>query len=38
MFKPPNSKIPTQAYIQTIYVRNDKYKLYPMLGHMWFTC
>ena len=25
----PNSKFPKQAYIQTIDVRNDKYKKYP---------
>ena len=29
MFRPPISKLPIQVYIQTIYVRNDKYKLYP---------
>ena len=29
MFKPLNSNIPKQAYIQTMYVQNDKYKLYP---------
>ena len=29
MFRPPNRNITKQAYIQTMYVRNDKYKLYP---------
>ena len=29
MLRLPNSNIPKQAYIQTMYVRNDKYKLYP---------
>ena len=29
MFKPPNSDIPKQAYIQTMYVQNNKYKVYP---------
>ena len=29
MFRPPNSNIPKQAYIQTMYVQNDKYKQYP---------
>ena len=28
MFKPPNSNIPKQVSIQTMYVQNDKYKLY----------
>ena len=29
MFRPPISKILTQAYIQIIDVLNDKYKQYP---------
>ena len=29
MFRPLISKLPTQTYTQTIYVRNDKYKPYP---------
>ena len=29
MFRPPILTIPTQAYTQIIYVRNDEYKLYP---------
>ena len=29
MFRPLILKEPTQAYTQTIYVRNDKYKQYP---------
>ena len=29
MFRPLNIKLPTQAYTQTIYVRNDEYKLNP---------
>ena len=29
MFRPPITKLPTQAYIQAKNVRNDKYKLYP---------
>ena len=28
MFRPPNTKFPKQAYIQTIYVQNMKYKQY----------
>ena len=28
MFRPLITKLPTQAYIQTIDVRNDKYKQY----------
>ena len=28
MFRPPNTKKPTQAYIQTIYVWEMKYKQY----------
>ena len=27
--RPPNTNFPIQAYIQTIYVRNMKYKQYP---------
>ena len=30
LFRPPKSKYPIQAYIQTIYVRNIKYKEYPI--------
>ena len=41
MFRPPKTNIPIQAYIQTIYVRNDKYKLYPnmqtSLSHILIT-
>ena len=29
MFRPLISKLPTQSYIQTINVQNDKYKQYP---------
>ena len=28
MFRPPISKLPTQAYTQTINVQKDKYKQY----------
>ena len=37
MFRPPISKLSTQAYIQTIYVRNDKYNgrgAGPAAGHL----
>ena len=30
MFRTPISKLPTQAYIQTIDVRNMKYMQYPI--------
>ena len=30
MFRPPITKLPIQAYIQIIYVRNMKYKKYPI--------
>ena len=33
MFRPPNTNFPIQAYIQTIYVRNMKYKQYPKLAN-----
>ena len=29
MFRPPITKLPKQAYIQTIGVQNDQYKQYP---------
>ena len=43
MFRPSISKLPTQAYTQTINVSNDKYKQYPNkqypkflhASHMW---
>ena len=33
MFRPPKTNFPIQAYIQTKYVRNMKYKQYPKLAN-----